>query len=53
MTFIRVCLLLFIAGLMAGCGGPVSGVSEAEANMSSEEYDAMIEAEESQQGQQP
>ncbi len=53
MSFVRVCLLLFVSVLLTGCGNQVSGVSEAEANMSAEDYDAMIMAEESQQGQQP
>lgn len=52
MNLIRVCLLMFVVVSMSGCDSAVSGVSEAEANMSSEEYGAMIDAEESQQSQQ-
>jgi uncharacterized protein YcfL len=47
MILFRVFFLVVASVFLVGCNNSPSGVSEAEANMSSEQYDAMIEAEES------
>jgi hypothetical protein len=49
----RFCLLLVSVVFLMGCNNNTSGVSEAEAKMTSEEYDAMIEAEELNRDGQP